>query len=1501
MAAGMVEPPAAAEQQQEQQQREEERQEDAQGAGSSQQQDESMKDAAGGSQGSQEQAGNGYGGQDIQEFPEGMPGAANEPGPKYKRGRGRSFFKEQPKKGAVCQVPGCDRSLHKLRDYYKRYKICPYHLELPCLVVEGQTIRFCQQCGRFQLLSDFEGDRRSCRRKLDKHNERRRKAEAEQKARMMDSGSDSPLSGRGPKAHRVSPQRAGKGGYAANHAALMMGAPMGAPGLLGGPLGGLGPFGPGEMGSRLQALAGEPGMADLPPGLLQTLGQPPAVGGMDWLAAGSLTNMAMGARGAPPPPLPPALPPVAPALPPEIMALLPAEVQQQVQQQGTGVLDGALVAQLQQLAPQLAPPAAPQPPQPAGLNLGGFLGSPPAALEPQPSYRQPPRPAAALPPAAASQPASVFLQQQQQQPAPALGASPGGVPLLRSEPVPAPKPEPSAAAAALAAAPESSDKAALLVALAKSVGVSNEELAWALMGGQGGAPALPSPSDGAPQPSSSQMRGADVRAPHLPLRQASDSLARPSSSAPNGNPDGLLPISCALDSSGPASSLGGATSLHTQAGQLQPAPQSAFGGVFRPVVGGQAAPAAGPSPPAPAQAAAGPSRQPLDLDQLQSAVQNAGLNPGFASDASLLLQLVAAVEAAQRQAVPGKDRMHTLCVKLFNCTPDSLPSNILEQLGSWVAQNSTLLEGATRPGCVQVALSALLSSEEAAGLSANFAGMVEGMASGSLGGARTSVLAQLDGQAALVDSNNRQLARLDLEGSAAILPQICSVRPLAMTLAYDGPIMVTGRNIGGSADTLYCRNGGAYPTTEILGRGPLLTSSDGDRSWVLMRVPHLLEGCHEVEAQRGVLLSAPQPFLVVDDAAAVAELRQLEQPGLCEAEAAELLQRLGAVLRFARQHQRQGGAADAAVVARVAAAAQELAAGCITRGWSAVLQLVMPAACLGCTAEEAVAGVEAHLGGIPLLHAAALMGGAKVVCSLGAWAAAAGCPLHPEARWGGGLTALHVATLLREPEEVALALTGLCPDDSPELWAAACCSHDEETPLGLACRMNKRGLLAALAVHGVPAAGAMLAALQLQDRRVLQPVAALAAAVSGKRGKAGAQQLLTTRAEEESLQQEEWAKLLCTQPAAACKGSVPVDGLTAGNVLKHVPASAAEPGRFSHAAATAAPLLAGAKLPDSVLPLRTLPGCCSACSAMDLLSAHSGKGKCVHAHSLSSGSSSTSDSESSDGDGDWRASLAALHKSVGRKDGAASFYLPYQAEQLEQCQLASSHFKGGSPLWAFRDGTLERSFRTWHMGEVAKLDTTVCLMVVLLLCAVASMSPNEMRRPLHLWLLTTVARAPLMLQPVLLLCPPARAAYRRCRDGLLLALHVAVFVLQYWWPSHMGSAEWVAGGSVLASQPAGLWLLIAVFTLQLRFALQVPALLLVYVANVALLPEACRERLGGGVDSLSACVAIGGVRLFAISVVLPLLAVWMVEARARQAFVALRTGRPHAAALSTCL
>ena len=57
----------------------------------------------------------------------------------------------------------------------QRYKICQYHSQLDYIVINGQAIRFCQQCGRFHELDQFEGDRRSCRAKLERHNDRRRK------------------------------------------------------------------------------------------------------------------------------------------------------------------------------------------------------------------------------------------------------------------------------------------------------------------------------------------------------------------------------------------------------------------------------------------------------------------------------------------------------------------------------------------------------------------------------------------------------------------------------------------------------------------------------------------------------------------------------------------------------------------------------------------------------------------------------------------------------------------------------------------------------------------------------------------------------------------------------------------------------------------------------------------------------------------------------------------------------------------------------------------------------------------------------------------------------------------------------------------------------------------------------------------------------------------------------------------------------------------------------
>lgn len=44
----------------------------------------------------------------------------------------------------ACQVCGVDVS-QGLKDYYARYKICPQHCTMPCIVRNGEHLRFCQQ------------------------------------------------------------------------------------------------------------------------------------------------------------------------------------------------------------------------------------------------------------------------------------------------------------------------------------------------------------------------------------------------------------------------------------------------------------------------------------------------------------------------------------------------------------------------------------------------------------------------------------------------------------------------------------------------------------------------------------------------------------------------------------------------------------------------------------------------------------------------------------------------------------------------------------------------------------------------------------------------------------------------------------------------------------------------------------------------------------------------------------------------------------------------------------------------------------------------------------------------------------------------------------------------------------------------------------------------------------------------------------------------------------
>ncbi|KAG8367937.1 hypothetical protein BUALT_Bualt16G0124600 [Buddleja alternifolia] len=76
---------------------------------------------------------------------------------------------------ARCQVEGCNVDLSDAKAYYSRHKVCGMHSKSPKVIVSGLEQRFCQQCSRFHQLPEFDQGKRSCRRRLAGHNERRRK------------------------------------------------------------------------------------------------------------------------------------------------------------------------------------------------------------------------------------------------------------------------------------------------------------------------------------------------------------------------------------------------------------------------------------------------------------------------------------------------------------------------------------------------------------------------------------------------------------------------------------------------------------------------------------------------------------------------------------------------------------------------------------------------------------------------------------------------------------------------------------------------------------------------------------------------------------------------------------------------------------------------------------------------------------------------------------------------------------------------------------------------------------------------------------------------------------------------------------------------------------------------------------------------------------------------------------------------------------------------------
>ncbi|OVA19552.1 Transcription factor [Macleaya cordata] len=81
-----------------------------------------------------------------------------------------------------CQVDNCDRDLGGARRYHRRHKVCEQHAKAVVVSIGGAAQRYCQQCSRFHDISQFDDTKRSCRKRLAGHNQRRRKINSDLQA-----------------------------------------------------------------------------------------------------------------------------------------------------------------------------------------------------------------------------------------------------------------------------------------------------------------------------------------------------------------------------------------------------------------------------------------------------------------------------------------------------------------------------------------------------------------------------------------------------------------------------------------------------------------------------------------------------------------------------------------------------------------------------------------------------------------------------------------------------------------------------------------------------------------------------------------------------------------------------------------------------------------------------------------------------------------------------------------------------------------------------------------------------------------------------------------------------------------------------------------------------------------------------------------------------------------------------------------------------------------------
>lgn len=437
------------------------------------------------------------------------------------------------------------------------------------------------------------------------------------------------------------------------------------------------------------------------------------------------------------------------------------------------------------------------------------------------------------------------------------------------------------------------------------------------------------------------------------------------------------------------------------------------------------------------------------------------------------------------QTPPDHDIM-TLSLKLFKATPAQLPPGLLHELTAWMTKTPTYGEVAMRPGCVHTSNTVLTTAAERQSVQSDIRYAVQRMYGSSLlrdGGEMAEMaLVQMHsnkGTQAAVVLDGRVKMILDMEGDApgtVAVPTPVAVRPLAVTPSHTDSFSIISQTVTDPEhDRVFCRSHGDNAQLEVLGRGLVAGGKDG--GYVRVGLPGLVEGSYVFEFARGPLVSSPVAVLVLNNEAAVKEVRQLESDPFGVADVPAFVQKLGLVARMSAcvaaectwNHQFPGD-----VIARFGQLTSEVAAVCLLRGWPALLECALPVLDAIMPADEVVKSVEDLMaGGLSVLEAAVVSGNPRLVEVVCKWAQEQGVVLISDAlNTESGLSAFHLVAMLREPCPVAAVLQAWVPR-AAECWSKVT-QGAEVSSLSVASALMQRDLLRMLASEGVPLAAEML-------------------------------------------------------------------------------------------------------------------------------------------------------------------------------------------------------------------------------------------------------------------------------------------------------------------------------------------------------------------------------------------------------------------------------------------